>query len=80
MGERTNMGHQWSHDSERAMCQFCECSPLDSAAQAVCPEVNVSGALMPAVAAEAAVRRLAKSREAQMLATREEPLPQPEKE
>ena len=38
MGERTNMGHQWSHDGERAMCQFCECSPLDSAAKAPCPE------------------------------------------
>ena len=74
MGERTNMGHQWSHDGERATCQFCECSPLDSAAKAVCPEVNVS------VAAEAAVRRLAESREAQMLATREAPLPQPEDE
>ena len=74
MGERTNMGHQWSSDGDRVVCQFCECSPLDSDAGAVCPEVNVS------VAAEAAVRRLAKSREAQMLATREEPLPQPEKE
>lgn len=70
----TNMGHQWTHDGDRAMCLFCECSPLGSAAKSRCPEVKAS------VQAEAAVRRLAKSREAQMLATREEPLPQPEDE
>jgi hypothetical protein len=74
MGERTNMGHRWVHDDDRVECMYCLCSPLDSAAKAVCPEVNVS------IAAEAAVRRLAESRRAKTLVTSEEPLPQPEDE
>ena len=40
MGERTNMGHQWSSDGDRVVCQFCECSPLDSAAKVRCPDAR----------------------------------------
>ena len=38
MDNVSNMGHRWTSDGDRALCMWCECSPLSHAAKARCPE------------------------------------------